>query len=102
MTFIINKANNTLTLLGTAEQIQMAENLMYDLDIRAPQVAIQVSVIQVDHSKNKNYDLGIGTGKGILATTLSRQLGINFNSAITTNAHFCKCRGNVKHYAKGQ
>lgn len=83
MTFIINKANNTLTLMGTSEQIQQAEALMYDLDIRPPQVAIQVSVVQVTRDKSKTYDFGLGASSGLIATALQKKLGISFSGSGT-------------------
>lgn len=65
MTFITNAANNTMTLLGTSEQIALAENLIYDLDIRPPQVAIEVTFLQLTETKNKTFDLGVNTNTGL-------------------------------------
>jgi general secretion pathway protein D len=70
MTFITNAANNTMTLLGTAEQIALAENLIFDLDIRPPQVAVEVAMIQLTEGKTKSSSLGVNA-----ATSLNLLLG---------------------------
>lgn len=56
VTFIANAANNTLTLIGTAQQIELAEAMLYDVDIKPAQVAIQVSIIELDEGKNKSFE----------------------------------------------
>ncbi len=85
VTFIANDANNTLTLIGTAEQIQLAEGMMYDVDIKPAQVAIQVSVIELNETKTKDFRPGINSngtgGQGLI------QLGsgnLRFNGDATT------------------
>lgn len=59
MTFIVNLGNNTMTLIGTNEQIGLAESLIYDLDIRPPQVAIEVALISLTENKSKRANLAI-------------------------------------------
>ena len=94
MTFITNPANNTMTLLGTAEQIALAENLIYDLDIRPPQVAIEVTIIQLTENKNKTFDMGIDANTGINVllgnfgiTNVSSAASIFWNKGIPSNSN---------------
>lgn len=59
MTFITNTANNTLTMIGSKEQIELAESLLYDLDIRPAQVIIQAAIVELTHDKNKSLQAGL-------------------------------------------
>ncbi len=70
MTFIANTGNNTLTLIGSAEQIKMAESMLYDVDVKPAQVAIQVSILQLTLGDNKTLGIDINNG-------LSSQYGVN-------------------------
>jgi type II secretory pathway component GspD/PulD (secretin) len=51
---------NTLTLLGTAEQIAMAESLIPVLDRKVPQVVLEASLVEV--SEDGRNELGITSG----------------------------------------
>jgi len=91
VTFIANDANNTLTLIGTAEQIQLAEAMLYDIDVKPPQVAIQVSVVELDETRTKSLAVGINPSTGLPSATAGGNLaiqgangGLNFGSAGTT------------------
>lgn len=70
VTFIANTVNNTLTLIGTAEQIDLVESMLYDVDIKPAQVAIQVSVMELSETRNKALNAGLNsdTGEGSLST----------------------------------
>lgn len=81
VTFIANTANNTLTLIGTAQQIQLAEAMLYDVDIKPPQVAIQVSVIELDESKTKGFQPIINSTPGAAGqgSIQGREGGLSFS-----------------------
>lgn len=83
VTFIANDANNTLTLIGTAQQIQLAEDMLYDLDIKPPQVAIQVSVVQLDENRTKGLNVGVNQTPGQLSIQ-GPNGGLNYNGVATT------------------
>lgn len=51
---------NTLTLLGTAEQIAMAESMLSMLDRKIPQVVLEASLIEI--SQNGRQELGFSSG----------------------------------------
>jgi type II secretory pathway component GspD/PulD (secretin) len=51
---------NTLTLLGTAEQIAMAESLIPILDRKVPQVVLEASLVEI--SEDGRNELGITSG----------------------------------------
>jgi type II secretory pathway component GspD/PulD (secretin) len=61
LTFIANQANNTLTMVGSAEQIALAEAMLYDVDIRPAQVAIQVSIISLSETKDNGVKSFMGS-----------------------------------------
>lgn len=78
VTFIANAINNTLTLIGTAEQIQLAESMLYDVDVKSAQVAIQVSVLELNYAKNKTLNPSINSATDNNISLLSRNMGLNF------------------------
>lgn len=84
MTFIANIANNTLTLIGTKEQIELAESMLYNVDIRPAQVAIQVSIITLTETRGKTIATGLNeqVDNGVLRV-ISNGL-LNFNDSTTT------------------
>jgi type II secretory pathway component GspD/PulD (secretin) len=51
---------NTLTLLGTAEQVAMAESLIPTLDRKMPQVVLEASLIEI--SEDGRRELGFSNG----------------------------------------
>ncbi len=51
---------NTLTLLGTAEQIAMAESMIPNLDRKLPQVVIEASLVEVNESASKELGYSMG------------------------------------------
>ncbi len=89
LTFISNSLNNTLTLVGTAEQIAQAEELMYDADIKPPQVAIQLTIISLRESRTKSLEQGLNggldpeTGSSTALLGLGNFFGLNFSNGAT-------------------
>lgn len=51
---------NTLTLLGTAEQIAMAESMIPNLDRKLPQVVIEASLVEVNEAASKELGYSMG------------------------------------------
>lgn len=51
---------NTLTLLGTAEQIAMAEALIPTLDRKVPQVVLEASLVEISETGRKELGSNIG------------------------------------------
>jgi type II secretory pathway component GspD/PulD (secretin) len=84
MTFIANQMNNTLTMIGTAELIDQAEKMLYDVDIRLPQVAIQVSIVQVDENRNKGFRVGFNSNAPGQGNFQGRNGGFFFNGGSST------------------
>ncbi|MEM0952095.1 MAG: hypothetical protein AAGI66_08145 [Cyanobacteria bacterium P01_H01_bin.74] len=85
---------NTITLLGTAEQIAMAESLMPTFDRKVPQVALDVALIELRDTNRKELgfssagslgDLSFGSNNSN-SNTLTNQI---FSGTIgrTTNAN---------------
>lgn len=56
---------NAITIMGTAEQIAMAESLIPTLDAQLPQVAIEASLIEITDTgiKEISTNLGLADGK---------------------------------------
>ena len=68
---------NTITLMGTAEQISMAEALIPTLDRKVPQVVLEASLIEISEDGRKELGFSSASNNGFLST------GTN-NSASTT------------------
>lgn len=68
---------NTITLLGTAEQISMAEALIPTLDRKVPQVVLEASLIEISEDGRKELGFTSASNNGYVST------GTN-NSASTT------------------
>jgi len=66
---------NTVTLFGTAQQIELAEKLIATLDRRAPQVVIEAMLVEVNETAFK--DLSFNTA------TDSRKFGNSYNNTQT-------------------
>ncbi|MDX2084967.1 MAG: secretin N-terminal domain-containing protein [Candidatus Melainabacteria bacterium] len=64
---------NAITLLGTAEQIAMAESMIPTFDRRLPQVVIEAALIEISNTKRKDLGTNI-TGN-------QEKVGFNFNNA---------------------
>lgn len=59
---------NTITLLGTAEQIAMAEALIPTLDRKTPQVVMEVSLVEVKDQAMKELGHSMGMNRGNFST----------------------------------
>lgn len=83
MVFIANPTTNTLTMMGTAEQLQRIEPMLYDLDVRSAQVAIQISIIELFETRDKGFQPGINSpvGGGRLGSSNG---GLSFSGSTTT------------------
>lgn len=64
---------NSLTLLGTAEQISLAEALIPTFDRKAPQVIIEASLIEVRETANRNLGYRVGGNVGTLSVGSNNQ-----------------------------
>jgi type II secretory pathway component GspD/PulD (secretin) len=69
---------NTLTLLGTAEQIAMAEALIPTLDRKVPQVILEASLIELSEEARKDLGYSTAGNRGFFAS------GTNNNPTATT------------------
>ena len=68
---------NSVTIMGTAEQIALVEQMIPTLDARLPQVSIEVSLIEVSEAGRNSLSNQVGIADGKL------QLGFN-NQALPT------------------
>lgn len=59
---------NTVTIMGTAEQIAMAESMIPTLDAQLPQVSIEASLIEVSSTGVKELSNRLGIADGRLQT----------------------------------
>ena len=72
---------NTLTILGTEKQIELAEQLMPVVDRKVPQVVLETSIIELTEGASKEFGTAIAaTGDG--------KAGLSFNSAGQGNTVF--------------
>jgi len=69
---------NTLTILGTVEQIALAESLIPTLDQKLPQVAIETSLVEIFEKGLRQLQPTIGTGDG--------QFAYGFNNRAVTQS----------------
>jgi type II secretory pathway component GspD/PulD (secretin) len=60
---------NTLTLLGTATQLAMAEKMMASLDQPAPQVVIETTLLEVSEGSAKELGFNMGLDQGTFQTS---------------------------------
>jgi type II secretory pathway component GspD/PulD (secretin) len=74
---------NAITIMGTAEQIALAESLIPTLDAQLPQVAIEASLIEITDDSIKNIAPQWGVNDGQLASGFNNQPtgGVTGNSA---------------------
>lgn len=56
---------NSITIMGTAEQIALAESLIPTFDAQLPQVSIEASLVEISETNSKEFStrLGIADGK---------------------------------------
>ncbi|BBC22902.1 secretin N-terminal domain-containing protein [Pseudanabaena sp. ABRG5-3] len=88
---IAEERSSSITLIGTPQQIAFAETQLARLDLRRPQVAVNVKI--VDISLNRDQTIGSilgfnasntdGSGTGTALSANSGTLAINFNSLTT-------------------
>lgn len=64
---------NSVTIMGTAEQIAMAESLIPTLDAQLPQVAIEASLIEITDTSNKTFAPQWGTANGQVQSGFNNQ-----------------------------
>lgn len=55
---------NAVTIMGTAEQISLAESMIPILDAQLPQVSIEVSLVELSEVGSRNLGVGYGIGQG--------------------------------------
>jgi type II secretory pathway component GspD/PulD (secretin) len=55
---------NTVTILGTAEQIALAESIIPTLDRKVPQVVLETSLIEVNETNTRNLGFNLGMNSG--------------------------------------
>ena len=60
VTFIPEPISSTLTVLGTAEQLALVDSLIEEVDVRRPQVSIDVSLVELSLDKTRTSDPSIG------------------------------------------
>uniref|UniRef100_UPI00359414C2 type II secretion system protein GspD n=1 Tax=Vampirovibrio sp. TaxID=2717857 RepID=UPI00359414C2 len=70
---------NTLTLMGTADQIAMAEAMIPSLDRKVPQVVLETSLIEINETGQKELGFNFGYNNG------GFKLGANNNSSVGIN-----------------
>jgi type II secretory pathway component GspD/PulD (secretin) len=67
---------NSLTIMGTPEQILLAEQVIPNMDARVPQVAIEVSLVEINEVGRKELSTLYGSSMGTL------QFGYNNQSLV--------------------
>jgi type II secretory pathway component GspD/PulD (secretin) len=63
---------NTITVLGTAEQVQMAESIIPVLDRKVPQVVLETSLVEITDTRNRELGFNAGFNNG--------RFGFGFNN----------------------
>ena len=88
MQVIGDERTNSVTLVGTPRQIEMATTQMVQLDIRRRQVAVNLRVIDINLSEIRDTGSSFSFGAGDTAVTQTNGVGlINFgNAAPNTSA----------------
>jgi type II secretory pathway component GspD/PulD (secretin) len=72
---------NTLTLLGTAEQISMAESMISILDRKVPQLVLEAALIEIREDAANQFGFASGSSSGNFSTG-SNNIGSSFTNAI--------------------
>jgi general secretion pathway protein D len=65
---------NSITLMGTSEQIALAEKVIPVMDAQVPQVAIEASLVEITESGQKQLGSNIGVSSGTLQFGFNNQL----------------------------
>jgi type II secretory pathway component GspD/PulD (secretin) len=73
---------NTLTLLGTAEQIGMADTLIATLDRKVPQLVIEAALMEVSNDNTDQFGFSTGTSGGIFSASGNNQGGMLHTNSI--------------------
>lgn len=77
-----DERTNSLTLIGTPRQIEIASSQMIQLDIRRRQVAVNLRVIDVNLNDSDSFGSQFSFGLGDTAVTQTNGIGlINFGAA---------------------
>ncbi|MEL6764236.1 MAG: secretin N-terminal domain-containing protein, partial [Cyanobacteria bacterium J06607_6] len=77
-----DERTNSLTLIGTPRQIEIATSQLVQLDIRRRQVAINLRVIDVNLDATDNFSASFSFGTGTTAISQANGVGvIDFNFA---------------------
>jgi type II secretory pathway component GspD/PulD (secretin) len=74
---------NTLTLMGTAEQIAMAEAMIPTLDRKVPQVVLETSLVEISETGGKElgFNFGFNNGGFSLGSNNSSNVGIQTDTS---------------------
>ena len=81
MQVIGDERTNSVTLVGTPRQIEMATTQMVQLDIRPRQVAVNLRVIDINLSEIKNIGSSLSFSSGDFSVSQTNGVGlINFSS----------------------
>ncbi|MFN8614754.1 MAG: secretin N-terminal domain-containing protein [Vampirovibrionales bacterium] len=80
---------NTITVMGTAEQIAQAESLIPILDAEPPQVSIDVSLVEISEQGIKDLSTNVGLAGGRFQFGFNNEplTGIRSQTAVTTPAN---------------
>jgi len=73
---------NTLTLLGTAEQIDMADALIATLDRKVPQLVLEAALMEVSDTNSDTFGFSMGTSGGTFSASSNNTSGNPFTNAI--------------------
>ncbi|MEL7142326.1 MAG: secretin N-terminal domain-containing protein [Cyanobacteria bacterium J06643_4] len=87
LSIVTDERLNSVTLLGTPRQIQIATEFITQLDLRRRQVAVNLRVIDVDLNASDSF--GTSFSQGIGSTAISSVAGsgfINFGGALPIEA----------------
>ncbi|MDX2085846.1 MAG: secretin and TonB N-terminal domain-containing protein [Candidatus Melainabacteria bacterium] len=60
MTIIADPISSSVTVMGTAEQLAMANEIIRQVDVKRPQVSIEVALVEVGATTNKRFEPNIG------------------------------------------
>lgn len=82
-----DERTNTLTVVGTREVQQLAQNIIEELDVREKQVRVRVRIHEVSTSEAERLGVNIAAGVGTLtANVLDAGLNLIFNPSRVINA----------------
>jgi type IV pilus assembly protein PilQ len=87
MRVIIETRGNSLTLIGAPNRVNFAEAQLARLDLRKPQVAVNVRIVSVTLDRNQTvgsllgFNASDGSGSGTAFSSDQGALAINFNSS---------------------